>query len=110
MNDKLIIADDRGIGELLRGVRWERRLTEKSLAKKLQDAYPKALPRLGFAAILYGGGGAYHSGTAYVSRNVRRRSPQDRKTHHLDGHGPVIAGYREGAADEIDLGWDREGA
>ena len=44
MNDGLIIADGPGFGELLRRVRWEKGLTEKGLAQRLQESYPKALP------------------------------------------------------------------
>ena len=44
MNDKFIIADGRGFGELLRGVRRERTLTPKGLATTLQEAYPRAIP------------------------------------------------------------------
>lgn len=43
MNESLIM-DGPGFGELLRHVRWEKGLTEKGLAQRLQESYPKALP------------------------------------------------------------------
>ena len=39
MNESLIIEDGPGFGELLRRIRWENGLTEKGLAKRLQEAH-----------------------------------------------------------------------
>ncbi len=44
MKESLLIEDGPGFGELLRKLRWQRGLTEKSLAQGLQEAFPKALP------------------------------------------------------------------
>ncbi len=44
MKESLLIEDGAGFGELLRKLRWQSGLTEKSLAQRLQETFPKALP------------------------------------------------------------------